>query len=126
MKRSSIGLMAILSLGFVFTTAGCGDKKSATEQVAANVESAAYVLTPEDLARAEANAKNFYNKEWVVAGGQRGQFNLCKPTDSNKNGMVTCYGYEPKGDGTFKQSTMYCGYDGKIGGCSPEDLKVTN
>lgn len=33
MKRSSIGLMAILSLGFVFTTAGCGDKKSAADRL---------------------------------------------------------------------------------------------
>lgn len=41
MKRSSIGLMAILSLGLAFT-AGCADKKSAAEQVEANVESAAY------------------------------------------------------------------------------------
>lgn len=122
MKRSSIGLMAIISLGLAFT--GCADKKSATEQVAANVESAAYVLTPEDRARAEANAKSHFNKEWAIADNQRGQFNLCKPTDSNKNGMVSCYGYVPKPGGTFKEDMMYCGYDGKIGGCSPDDLKV--
>lgn len=48
---------------------GCADKKSASEQVAANVESAAYVLTPEDRGRAEANAKSFFNKEWAIAGG---------------------------------------------------------
>lgn len=116
-----IGFVALTAMAFI----GCAEKKTAAEQVAANVEDAAYVLTPEDRARGEANAKSYFNKEWVIAAGQRGQFNLCKPTDSNKNGMVSCYGYVPKPDGTFKEDLMYCGYDGEIGGCSPEDLKVT-
>lgn len=38
--------------------------------------------------------------------------------------MVSCYGYVPKPDATFKEELMYCGYDGKIGGCSPDDLAV--
>lgn len=116
--------LTLIAVVAALSMAGCADKKTAAEKVADNVSSSAYVLTPEDRGRAEANAKSHFNKEWVIAGGQRGQFNLCKPTDSNENGMVSCYGYVPKPDGTFKEDLVYCGYDGKIGGCSSDDLKV--
>lgn len=114
-----------LLVAFVFAMlVGCGEPKTAEQKVKDNVSAAVYVLTPEDRQRAEANAKTYFNKEWVIANGQRGQFNNCKPTDSNFNGMVSCYGYVPQPNDTFKEEMMYCGYDGKINGCSPDDLVV--
>lgn len=96
-------------------------QKSAEQKVAEQVKEKQHALTAEERSRAEINAKNFYNKPCIEASGANGQFNECKPSDSNFNGLVTCSGMVPQASGTYKEVVRYCGYTPELVGCSSED-----
>lgn len=107
---------------------GCSDQKTTEEQIQINITKNVHALTADERPLAEANAKAFFNKAWPVP--QAGTTNLdmvngvwteCRPTDSNKNGMVTCRGLVPQLNGAFKEVTRYCGYRKELLGCSDQD-----
>src|SRR5438445_69513 len=82
--------------------AGCG-QQSQTDKVKSQM-SKVYPLTADERQAASINAKQYFEKEWAPAGGQRGQFNECRPSDSNANGLVTCFGFIPNPGGGYKET----------------------
>lgn len=121
MKRSSM-LVAVLLASGCFSMVGCSEPKTAAEKVTAAVSDGTYPLNADERLMAEANAKSFFNKEYpIYEGSPRGMFVECKPSDSNSNGTVTCSGKVPEANGTYKDTTRYCGYRKDLVGCSPED-----
>lgn len=82
-----------------------------------------YSLNADERAMASANAKSYFEREWINAGNMRGQFLNCRPSDSNFNGLVSCFALvpQPPAGATFKEKKMYCGYRPEIVGCSDED-----
>ena len=115
---NAIILFAVSLIGATILT-GCGPK-APEDKVAAQL-ALLHPLTAEERNLAQANAKNYFNQEWLPAGGKRGQLINCKPSDSNHNGLVTCNGYIPNAAGTFNETVMYCGYLPALVGCSKED-----
>ena len=85
-------------------------------------------LSPEDMARASANAKQYFTqKHKGLSSGQawevQGVFTSCNGVDSNANGLVSCFGKLPDATGqNLVNQQVYCGYDGKIDSCQPNDL----
>lgn len=80
-----------------------------------------YNLTVDERNMATVNAKNYWEKPWLPAGGKKGQVINCRPSDSNANGLVTCSGYVPNPAGTFDETKMYCGYRPELVGCVDND-----
>lgn len=118
----------VVSLAILFV--GCS-QQSTEEQIKENITKNVHALTPDERPLAEANAKAFFNKAWPVK--QQGTNDLdmvngvwteCRPTDSNKNGLVTCRGLVPQVNGSFKEVTRYCGYRKELIGCSDQDTAV--
>lgn len=97
----------------------CG-AKTAEQKVATQMDSV-HALTADERSRAETNAKKFFEKQWITAANERGQFNECRPSDSNFNGLVTCFGFIPKPGGGYNEAKRYCGYNPELTGCSDED-----
>lgn len=85
-------------------------------------------LSPEDMARAAANAKqHFTQKHKGLHGGQawevQGVYTSCNGVDSNANGLTSCFGKLPDVTGqNLVNQQVYCGYDGTIDSCQPNDL----
>ena len=90
-------------------------------------EDSVYALSAEEKQRAGVNAQAYFrNAAWPVQEegkdvNKTGIFNNCRPTDSNANGKVSCSGKTPAYKGGYQDVTMYCGYNGKIDGCSDKD-----
>lgn len=90
-------------------------------------EASIYALDGEDKKHALVNAKAYFNNAaWPVLEEGKdvlkiGIFNNCRPTDSNANGKVSCSGKTPAYKGGYQDVIMYCGYNGKIDGCSDKD-----
>ena len=102
---------------------GC-DGKSKEEKIQEQITEKQYALTADDRARLTANAKQYFEKAWVIADNKVGQLNNCNPTDSNANGLVSCVGFVPQAAGVnppFKEVKMYCSYRPEVVGCNPED-----
>lgn len=120
MKRlfRSVGLVLAAAL-IAMVLPGCG-AKSAEDKVKDQM-ALIHPLTAEERNLADANAKNYFQKEWLPAGNKRGQLINCKPSDSNNNGLVTCNGYVPTPAGTFTETVMFCGYRPELTGCSNTD-----
>lgn len=94
----------------------------------AKKEASVYALNAEEKQRAVVNAQAYFrNAAWPVQDSEgkdvlkSGIFNNCRPTDSNANGKVSCSGKTPSYKGGYQDVTMYCGYNGKIDGCSDKD-----
>jgi len=117
--RKSIITLAIAALVACAGLAGCGAKTA--EQKITNQVAQLHALTADERSRAETNAKKFYEKQWITAANERGQFNECRPSDSNFNGLVTCFGFIPKPGGGYNEAKRYCGYTPELTGCSDED-----
>ena len=100
----------------VAALAACGKKAEVGTEA-----SGVYGLTADERSAAEINAKQYFEKQWIDADNQRGGFVSCRPTDSNANGMVSCFGKVPVAGGGYKDVKMYCGYKANIVGCSDED-----
>lgn len=80
-----------------------------------------YPLTADERQMAEINAKQYFEKTWIDAENARGGFVSCRPSDSNANGLVSCFGKVPQAGGGYKDVKMYCGYRKELVGCSDED-----
>ena len=114
--KHSLSLLAAMA---TLTLAACGEKSSA-DKVEAQL-SKVHALTDNERALAEANAKRFFEQPWAPAGGTKGQFIGCRPSDSNYNGLVTCTGFVPQANGSMPEVKRYCGYRPDLVGCSDED-----
>jgi hypothetical protein len=116
-QQMKLLIASIIVASFAIT--GCGQQSNA-EKVAAQTEKV-YPLNDVERNLASINGKQYFEKEWLPAGGKRGQLINCRPSDSNFNGLVSCNGFVPKSDGTFAEAKMYCGYKPELVGCSNED-----
>lgn len=101
--------------------------KSNEEKIRENITETIYPLNADERAAAQTNAKQFYEKEWPqkqvdgTMGRERGFFNECRPSDSNANGLVSCFGKVPNMNGGYADVKRYCGYRKELVGCSDED-----
>lgn len=108
-----------LAIMFFAVVAGCSDKSS--EEKIKETTAKVYPLNADERSLAAINAKSYFEREWIQAGNSRGQFVNCRPSDSNFNGLVSCFGMMPQPNGTYKETKMYCGYKPEMVGCSDED-----
>ncbi len=120
-------LMMLMVAGVM---AACGDNRTPEEKIQAKIAEAGYYLNGEDMARARANGRAYFEKLWPAGTDetgalkmQKGFFNECRPSDSNTNGKVTCSGILPnKNTGLVNvDSSVYCGYSKDVLGCSDQD-----
>jgi hypothetical protein len=116
-KHIHVLATALSALAF----AGCG-QKTQQQKIDDNLGNI-YALNGDDRQMAEINAKKFYEKNWRTVGdaSERGAFNYCRPSDSNANGLVSCFGTVPQLGGGYKEIKMFCGYRKDLVGCSDED-----
>jgi hypothetical protein len=114
MKKALIFVLAVVATG-------CNDKTADMKVKATTAK--VYPLNADERALASANAKTYFEREWINAANARGQFTMCRPSDSNFNGMVSCFGLvpQPTTGQTYKEVKMYCGYQPTLVGCSNED-----
>lgn len=118
MKR--IALLLGLTL-LTITSVGC-TQKTAKESVDDQLQNV-YPLNEKERALADANAKKYFEKPWPVqdAEPKQGTFINCRPSDSNKNGLVSCNGYVVNTRGQLVEKTVYAGYRPELVGVSNED-----
>ena len=121
-RSNPFSSLLALAIGLAAGTliVGCGEKQTQEQKVQAQLSSV-HALTDVERPLADANAKKFFEQTWAPAGGQRGQFIACRPSDSNANGLVTCTGFIPQPGGGFQEVKRYCGYRPELVGCSDED-----
>lgn len=120
MKSILTTIGAVLACVFIaLALGGCG-QQTAEQKVSAQTAKV-HSLTADERNLAQINGKQFFEKEWLPAGGKRGQLISCRPSDSNFNGLVTCSGFIPQSNGAFAEVTRYCGYTPELVGCSNED-----
>jgi hypothetical protein len=112
-----LGIVSTLASAVLLTACG---PQTADQKVAAQT-STVYALTADERNMAAINGKQFFEKEWLPAGGKRGQLISCRPSDSNFNGLVSCTGFVPQPSGNFSEIKRYCGYKPELVGCSDED-----
>lgn len=117
MRKSLI--VAAFAAAAALSLSACGSKTA--EQKVASQVAQVHPLSADERGRAETNAKRFFEKQWLNADNARGQFNECRPSDSNYNGLVTCFGFIPKAGGGYQEIKRYCGYTPELTGCSDED-----
>ncbi|WP_374335369.1 hypothetical protein [Methyloversatilis sp.] len=121
-KNLKFAIVSALALAAV----ACGQETTAPvtqDDIKAQMKLKHYALTPDEANLAQANAKSYFGQEWVDAANKRGMFVYCKPTDSNKNGKVTCSGKipNPPNGATYRDTDMYCYYIEGVNGCSNKD-----
>ena len=122
MKQSNI-LWCVLAGYFV---TACAEPKS-VEQKIEDSQAKVYNLTPDERNMAKTNAKAYFEQPRIEASGKTGTMTECKPSDSNTNGLVSCFGMVPKpdkinSDGTvvpqgYVEEKRYCGYRPEKIGC---------
>lgn len=106
--------------------AACG-QQTTEEKIKQQITENIHALSADERLAATTNAKQFFEKEWPqrradgTLGRERGFFNECRPSDSNANGLVTCFGKVPLIGGGFGDVKRYCGYRPELVGCSDED-----
>lgn len=109
-----------------FILAAC-DQKTTEQKIQQQITEKVHALTADERLAAQTNAKQFFEKEFPqrradgTLGRERGFFNECRPSDSNANGLVTCFGKVPTLAGGFEDVKRYCGYRPELVGCSDED-----
>lgn len=118
--KYTIGAIVVMALA-ASLLAGCSEQSS--EEKIKSQTAKVYGLNADERAMAQTNAKQFYEKEWPISQEEkaRGFFIECRPSDSNFNGMVSCFGKIPKLNGGFDDVKRYCGYKPELVGCSDED-----
>lgn len=123
MKKTLKALVALFAFAMI---AACG-QKSTEERIKEQITEKVHALSADERLAAQTNAKQFYEKEFpqVQPDGSmartRGFFNECRPTDSNANGLVSCFGKVPNINGGYADVKRYCGYRPEVVGCSDED-----
>jgi len=118
MKIPTIIALSLLSVSIL----SCGKPPTATEQIQKNLSNV-YPLTDEERALADANAKKYFEQVWPVNQGEpkQGKKLNCRPTDSNKNGLISCTGYVVNLKGEYVEKTVYAGYRPDVVGVSDQD-----
>ena len=124
MTRAKLISSAVLVVA-VLTLSSCSSNKSAQEEVNEQV-SKVYALTADERSLADANAKKYFEQQWPTNNGESkpGKFIACRPTDSNKNGLVSCDGYIVNVKGELSNKRVYAGYRKDLVGVSDEDTVV--
>lgn len=124
MKISTIStFVAALAISVLVACSPQTTEQKIQEQINDKV----HALTGDERLAAQTNAKQFFEKEWPqtkqdgTIGRERGFFNECRPSDSNANGLVTCFGKVPNINGGFNDMKRFCGYRKELVGCSDED-----
>jgi hypothetical protein len=119
----------ILSIAIVASalfTQGCSQQTN-EQRIQEQITQKVHALGADERLQAQTNAKQFFEKEWPQKkqdgsiGRERGFWNECRPSDSNANGLVTCFGKVPTLGGGFEDVKRYCGYRPELVGCSDED-----
>lgn len=114
---------AFASVLVAIALTACGKPALTAAEKVAEQTAKVHALTAEERSLASINGKQFFEKEWLPAGGKRGQLISCRPSDSNFNGLVTCSGFIPQANGNFSEVVRYCGYRPELVGCSNEDTQ---
>lgn len=115
-----------LSFLLAFALSACGEKTT-EQKIQQQITEKVHALTADERLAAQTNAKQFFEKEYPQRradgsiGRERGFFNECRPSDSNANGLVTCFGKVPTIGGGYEDVKRYCGYRPELVGCSDED-----
>lgn len=115
--------MAVLAAALM---AACS-QQTTEQRIQQQITERMHALTADERLAAQTNAKQFFEKEWPqqradgTVGRERGFFSECRPSDSNANGLVTCFGKVPLISGGFEDVKRYCGYRPELVGCSDED-----
>jgi hypothetical protein len=105
---------------------GCSQQTN-EQRIQEQITQKVHALGADERLQAQTNAKQFFEKEWPQKkqdgsiGRERGFWNECRPSDSNANGLVTCFGKVPTLGGGFEDVKRYCGYRPELVGCSDED-----
>lgn len=130
-KKHSLMTWVATALAFLIMSgllgamlAGCGEAKDAEQKIQAQVKDKVYPLNADERRMAETNAKNYFEKNWPGPGGapKTGMFTSCRPSDSNFNGLVSCFGFLPNQQtAVMVETKRYCGYRPDLVGCSDED-----
>ena len=119
-----IALFAVLAAVVLMT--GCG-KETTEERIQKQITESVHSLSADERNLAQTNAKQFYEKPWPARnpdgsiGMANGYWSECRPSDSNANGMVTCFGKVPQIAGGFADVKRFCGYRKELVGCSDVD-----
>lgn len=121
-------LIALATITVLAPLAACGPEKSAKEQVDHQV-SKVYALNDEERDLAIFNAKNYFEQAWPLneeGKSRKGKLIECRPTDSNRNGLVTCSGYVVTPENVLTMQVRYAGYRKDIVGTSDVDMVKPN
>ena len=115
--------LAVFAFSLMPILSGCAPEKSAEEKVAKALKEQQYALTADERKRANTNASNYFEKEWVISEKRRGQVTMCRPSDSNTNGYVTCFGITPAPGpvGFNQESQVFCSYRPELVGCTDKE-----
>jgi len=103
--------------------AACTDGPTAEQKIQAQVKDKVCALNADERLMAQTNAKNYFEKAWPGRGAPKtGMFTSCRPSDSNFNGFVSCFGFLPnQQNDVMVETKRYCGYRPELVGCSDED-----
>jgi protein involved in sex pheromone biosynthesis len=119
-------ILSIAILASALFIQGCSQQTN-EQRIQEQITQKVHALGADERLQAQTNAKQFFEKEWPQKkqdgsiGRERGFWNECRPSDSNANGLVTCFGKVPTLGGGFEDVKRYCGYRPELVGCSDED-----
>jgi hypothetical protein len=119
-------IISISILASALFIQGCSQQTN-EQRIQEQITQKVHALGADERLQAQTNAKQFFEKEWPQKkqdgsiGRERGFWNECRPSDSNANGLVTCFGKVPTLGGGFEDVKRYCGYRPELVGCSDED-----
>jgi hypothetical protein len=119
-------IISIAILASALFIQGCSQQTN-EQRIQEQITQKVHALGADERLQAQTNAKQFFEKEWPQKkqdgsiGRERGFWNECRPSDSNANGLVTCFGKVPTLGGGFEDVKRYCGYRPELVGCSDED-----
>ena len=128
MNKSFKRVAVIACIGFsaAMTMTACS-KATPEDKIKTQITERVHALNADERLAAQTNAKQFFEKAWPVKDRdgsvkrESGFFNECRPSDSNSNGLVTCFGKVPNINGGFEDVKRYCGYHPELVGCSDDD-----
>ncbi len=81
-------MKAIYVMALALLLVAC--EQQSGEQKVKETTAKVLALDADQRSLAAINAKSYFEREWIQAGNNRGQFVNCRPSDSNFNGMVSC------------------------------------
>ena len=115
--------LAVFAFSLMPILSGCAPEKSAEEKIATAVKDKQYPLTADERKMAKTNAATYFEQQWLAGDNRRGQVTNCRPSDSNANGYVSCYGIIPADGPTgYKAETrMFCAYRPELVGCTEKE-----